>query len=247
MRIGLALLFAGCGFPHGLGAEPLDAASDAMPDAAIDAPLAKLCPADSHLQLCFSFDSNPLPATLANEGAATISAQLTNVTRTVHGASGAAAIDVTSTIYLPYSAQVTGIRALEIWFRADVPPPASGARIGILDSNIIPPNISLFWYRVDPGYQLRCGLGAALFSYNAPVVLGSWHYARCVCNADTLEMYLDDVKLGETHASGCASGGSFVSDGFTIGSNNNGGPMGVNEQLLGAVDGVRLWDAVPAM
>jgi hypothetical protein len=240
----LLALACGCSFVHG-GASR-DAAVDATPDAAVDAdvdaPPAQFCPADSHLRLCFSFDTDPFPASLPNEGAATVSAQLTNVTRTVRGTSGAAAIGATSTIYVPYSAQVTGIQALEIWFRADAAPPANGARIGILDSNVIPPNISLFWYRVDPGYQLRCGLGGALPSFNAAVVLGTWHYVVCSCTSDTLQMYLDGMKIGETPMSGCSSGGSFVADGFTIGSNNNGGPLGVSEQLVGAIDGVRLWD-----
>jgi hypothetical protein len=244
----ILLLVVGCKFTPGRGVDVLDAAAidapDAQIDAAIDAAVTKFCPADSHLRLCLSFDADPLPASLPNEGVANVSAQLTNVTRTVAGTSGAAAIDATSTIFVPYSAEVANIFAFEIWFRADNEPPANGARLGILDSNIIPPNVSLFFYRADPDYQLRCGIGNVLISYNAPIVLGTWHYAACVCDADTLIVYLDGTKIGETAMSGCASGGAFVSpDGFTIGSNNNGGPTGVNEQVVGAIDGVRLWDA----
>jgi hypothetical protein len=33
-----------------------------------------------------------------------------------------------------------------------------------------------------------------------------------------------------------------VRSGLTIGSNDNGGPTGVDDWLVGAIDGVRLWD-----
>jgi len=240
------LALAGCGFQHGTATDDaaIPDAPDAIIDTMIDVPPPALCAADPRLRLCFSFDQDPLPTTLANEGAATVSATLTNVMRTTNGASGAALLDTTSTIYVPYSAEVTNIQALEVWFRADAAPLADGARIGILDSNVIPPNVSFFLYRVDPGYQLRCGLGGALFAFNAPVVLGTWHYAACVCNADTLQVFLDGTKLGERPGSQCQTGGAFVAAGMTIGQNNNGGPTGADEWLVGAIDGVRLWDVL---
>lgn len=240
-------LASGCSFQHGVAmaiehdAEVADAAADAM----IDAPPPPFCPTDAHLRLCFSFDQNPLPTSLANEGAANVSATLTNVTHTTHGASGAAQVDATSTIYMPYTAEVAGVQSLEIWYRADAEPPTNGARIGLVDSNVYP-NISLFLYRVDPSHQLRCGMGNALYAYDATLVLGTWYYVACVCENDTLRMYLDGTKIGETATSGCAAGGAFAGPGMTIAQNNNGGPTGVDEWLVGAVDGVRLWDvAVP--
>jgi hypothetical protein len=241
-------LAGGCSFQHGTAPAEHDAAGvDAPPDAMIDAPPLPSCPADPHLRLCFSFDQDPLPPSLPDEGAANVSATLTNVMHTTHGASGAVQIDTTSTIHVPYTAEVTGIQSIELWYRADAEPPTDGARIGLVDSNVIPPNISLFLFRTDPGHQLRCGMGSALQQYSATLVLGTWYHVACICENDTLRVYLDGAKIGETATSGCASGGAFVSDGLTIGQNNNGGPSGANEWLVGAIDGVRLWDvAVPA-
>ncbi len=241
----LALL-VGCRFEHGTAVATSDAALDSAVDAPVDMALVKVCPTDAHLRLCYSFDADPLPASMPDEGAANVSAMLTDVTRVDHDGGGAAQLSTTSMIYVPYTSEVTGIQTLELMFRADAPPPANFARVGLLDSNIIPPNISLFWYRVDPGYQLRCGLGGALYSFDAPIQLGTWYRAVCTCNADTLQLFLDDVKLGEVASSQCSSGGAFVAAGLTIGSNNNGGPTGNDEWLVGAVDTVRLWDVYVA-
>lgn len=210
------------------------------PDAAIDTPLAAFCPMDSHLRLCFSFDQEPLPPTIQDEGAANVSATLTNVTRLPRPTGGAAQVDSSSTIFVPYTAEVAGIQALEVWYRADADP-ANGGRAGLIDSNVIPPNISLFLYRADPVHTLRCGIGGSFLPFDAPVVPGTFYYVACTCAGGNLQLYVDGVKIGETAAS-CASGGSFVTDGFTIGQNNNGGPTGANDWLVGAIDGVRLWD-----
>jgi hypothetical protein len=233
----------GCSFRHG-AIEHRDAPveADATIDAQADAARPVFCPTDSHLRLCFSFDQDPLPTTLANEGAAQVSATLTNVTRAVGagGRGGAALLDATSIIHLPATAQVTNIQAIEVWYRADAEP-ANGGRFGLVDSNVIPPNISLFVGRVDPTHQLRCGIGAGSGVADATLAVGTWYHVACVCDAGTLKMYVDGVKVGEPAAS-CASGGEVVVAGLTIGSNNNGGPTGVNDWLVGAVDGVRLWD-----
>jgi hypothetical protein len=238
-------LIAGCTFDHANPIGQRDAAVvvDAAVDSPSDAAIVPFCSADPHLRLCYSFDADPFPTSMPNEGAATVTAQLTSVTRGNHLAGGAAELTTASIIYLPEAADVTAIQTLEVSFRADTSPPTNLARIGIIDSNILPPNISLFLYRADPGYQLRCGLGSALYTYDAPgFALGTWHRAVCTCNADTLQLYLDDVKIGETPTAGCSAGGAIAIAGLTLGSNNNGGPTGVNEWLIGAVDSVRFWD-----
>jgi Concanavalin A-like lectin/glucanases superfamily len=208
--------------------------------ATADAASAPFCAADPRLRLCYSFDQESLPAALPDEGAAVVDAQLTNAIRIARGSGGAAQLDTTSSIFVPMTPEVTNIQALEIWYRADADPP-NGGRIVLLDSNVSPPNISLNLYRQDPGHQLRCGLGTAVAIWDAPLTVGSWTYLACVCEADSLKMYVDGVKIGETPGP-CASGGAVVADGFTIGSNNNGGPSGFNDWLVGAIDGVRLWN-----
>ena len=230
--LALVLPVFGCGFRSPVGA---------VSDAPSDAPSALFCAADPRLRLCYSFDQESLPAALPDEGAAVVDAQLTNITRIARGSGGAALLNTTSSIFVPMTSEVTNIQALEIWYRADADPPNNGGRSGLVDSNVSPPNISLFFYRQDPGHQLRCGLGAAVTVWDAPLTVGSWIYLACVCEANSLKMYVDGVKIGETPGP-CASGGAFVGDGFTIGSNNNGGPSVFDDRLMGAIDGVRLWD-----
>lgn len=227
----LVLPVFGCGFQSPVGA---------VPDATSDAPSALFCAADPRLRLCYSFDQESLPAALPDEGAAAVDAQLTNVTRITRGSGGAALLGTTSSIFVPMTPEVTNIQALEIWYRADAEP-LNGGRSGLVDSNVSPLNISLFLYRQDPGHQLRCGLGAAVTSWDASLTVGSWTYLACVCEADSLKMYVEGVKVGETPGP-CASGGAFVTDGFTIGSNNTGSPSIFDDRLVGAIDGVRLWN-----
>jgi hypothetical protein len=247
VRAWLFVVLAGCGFRHGslspADADPDDAdvPIDATVDASIDAPLG-FCPPDPHLRLCFSFDQETLPASLPNEGAANVSAQLTNVTRIAAGTGGAAQLDATSEIYVPYTTEVANIQTVEIIYRADSEPTIDGGRMGLVDSNVGPNNISLFLYRADPSHTLRCGLGSETTVWPATLTTNTWYHLICDCETDIQRMYVNGVKVGDTPGT-CGIGGAFATpDGFTIGSNNNGGPTGVNDQLLGAIDAVRLWD-----
>lgn len=243
-----ALLLAavgGCGFEHGQfvgdAAARVDAVVDAMPDAVVEPPF---CPDDPHLRLCFSFDQVPFTPTLANEGAANVSATLTNITRIPvgTGSGGAAQFGEKSAIVVPYTADVSGIRTIEILYRFDAEPTSDGGRMGLVDSNVVPPNISLFFYRKDPTHQLRCGLGSATVTWDATLTVGTWLDLACVCDAGHMKMFVDGALVGDT-AGDCNAGGAFVNpDGFVIGANNNGGGAPVSESLVGAIDGVRLWD-----
>ena len=67
-------------------------------------------------------------------------------------------------------------------------------------------------------------------------------YAARVCEAGTLEMYLNGALIGSHSASNCAPGGGIVADGFVIGADNIANPNAVGDPLIGAIDGVRLWD-----
>jgi hypothetical protein len=247
----LALFASACSF-HALAARTADAQSevgsdaptDAAPDIAIDAAPA-FCPQSAHLRLCFSFDQASLPATLPDEGVATSSAQLTNVTRIASPLGGAAQLGNTSEIYFPMDTAVTGILASEIWFRMETDAPSNFARESMFDSNDIPPNISMFVYRNDPHHDLHCGIGSQSESWTTDAfTLAAWHHAECICANGNLSFYLDGVDLGDRPGN-CATGGALDPAGITIGSNNNGGPSGVNDLLLGAIDGIRLWDETP--
>lgn len=255
MRFAVVLVLgsAACGF-HAVAARSSDAAGDTggddAPDAMIDAPpdaaLARFCPAgNAHLRMCFSFDQQTLPASLPEEGAATMQAQLTNVTRIASPLGGAAGLAAHSEIYVPMDTAVSGILASEIWVRVDTDAAADGARESMFDSNIIPPNISMFVYRNDPDHDLHCGIGSQNESWTTGAfTLATWHRIACVCANGNLSFYLDGVDLGDRPGN-CGTAGALTSDGFTIGSNNNGGPTGVDAVLIGAIDGIRLWDEPP--
>lgn len=245
MRRAWLLALTACRFHPGAAQVVADAPKDAAPpDVAIDAP-PPFCPADAHLRLCFSFDQQPLPSPLGNEGAAAVSADLTNVTSVASPLGRAAQLDATSEIYLAMGSGVTAIAGAEIWFRYDTEIAANGARMGLYDSNVASPNnISLFLYRADPAHVLQCGLGDQTGRYTVQVQPGTWYHAECVCEANSIHLVLDGMDYGP-QGTGCASGGAFVGDGFTIGQNNNGGPTGVNDWWIGAIDGIRLWDTLP--
>lgn len=231
-------MLVGCGFT-GRGTAS-DAPGGEVGDLVIAGDAAPaFCPGDPHLRLCFSFDE-PLPATLPNEGAARVDAIVANVGHTSSVRSGAAMLTAASSIFVPMHPEISGILATEVWFRLDEEP-ANQGRAGLWDSNVIPPNISLFILRIDPVYQLRCGIGSQLETWDAPIVAGAWHYAACICEGGALAMHLDDTNLG-ARAGACDTGGALVADGLTIGANNNGGPTNINDQLIGTIDGVRYWD-----
>jgi hypothetical protein len=223
-----------------------DAAIDAAPDAPGDAATPRFCAPDPHLRLCFDFDAPTLPTSYPDQGVATASAQLTNVTRIASPLGGAAQLGTQSEIYFPMDTAVAGILASEIYFRIDTDAPTDGARESLFDSNLIPPNISMFVYRNDPDHDIHCGMGSQNESWTtSAITLAAWHHALCVCANGNLSLYLDGTNLGD-RSGNCNTGGSITSEGFTIGSNNNGGPTGVNELLLGAIDGIRLWDQPPS-
>ncbi len=64
-------------------------------------------------------------------------------------------------------------------------------------------------------------------------------------DAGAIHIYVDGTSIGATLAD-CAGGGAFSNpDGFTIGSNNNGGSgVAVDSWLIGAIDGVKLWNEI---
>lgn len=248
MRLPVVLaLLGGCQFhPHAAGG-PLDAHGDDAPaDVALDAPPPAFCPQDEHLRMCFSFDQDPLPASLPEEGVGTVAATLTDVTSGPSPHGGAAVLGANSSIVVAQDTAVTGILAAEIWFRMDTDAPTNFARESMFDSNILPPNISMFVYRNDPHHDLHCGIGSQSESWTTDaVMLATWHHAECICANGALSFYLDGIDLGD-RPGGCGTAGALVGDGFAIGGNNNGAGQQVNDRLIGAIDGVRLWDQPPA-
>jgi hypothetical protein len=127
----------------------------------------------------------------------------------------------------------------------DTDAPTNFARESLFDSNLIPPNISMFVYRNDPHHDLHCGIGSQNETWTTDaVMLNTWHHAACTCANGNLSFYLDGVDLGDRPGN-CDTAGALTTDGFTIGSNNNGAGQQVDARLIGAIDGIRLWDQPP--
>ena len=172
-------------------------------------------------------------------------AQLTNVTRIASPMGGAATLAANSEIYVPMDRAVSSILASEIWVRVDTDAPTNTAREAMFDSNVIPPNISMFVNRNDPHHDLHCGIGTQSDVWTTDAfTLATWHHIACVCANGNLSLYLDGVDLGD-HPGNCATAGALVADGFTIGSNIIVCANGVYDVLIGASDGIRLWDQPP--
>jgi hypothetical protein len=245
---------AGCQFRDALA---IDAAADgpSRSDAAdaapaIDAAPPSLCASDPALPLCLSFDQLTAGATaIANEGTASnITVQLTAVTPVTDAPSHtrAAGLGSSSEIYvpaMPASTEVTSIETIEMWLRMDAEPTAD-LRTGLLDNAVGPTGLSLFYYNDINGRRFRCVL-ASDDVYTPPITwaLGSWHEVACTCDptANTLSIYLDgQIAIS---ALGCAAA-AINADGLTIGQDLVTPDVPVDDELVGAIDGVRLWSRV---
>ncbi len=259
-----ALLFvAGCGF-HGRAvtgdavtgdaalADAADAARDdsaALDAARDDGPVAVAhCPADPTLPLCFTFDENPLPGDVPNEGSVAISARLTGATSTPSPEQNAALIGAASEIFIPATTAVPTILTLEMWLRLDQDP-AAGHRMGMTD-DAIPPATALFYYhdtappqtdaQVAPEHYVRCALGGALvYGPDVALALGAWTYVACTCDlaTTTATLYINGASVA---TAGSCSAGGIATDGLTLGQDNVDG-VNIGDPWIGAIDGFRAW------
>lgn len=242
MRRAIVVGLTACGFHPTAGTAPdappgaVDTGSDARTDVA-------LCERDPDAVLCFSFDHAPEPSVMANEASAAASATVTNVGAEMHGDGYAGLFDPTSEVFVAAAPEVTHVAAVEVWFRLDGLPD-DGERMGLYDSNVGPDNLSLFVNRENQGYTLRCGLGGETTTWAAALARDTWYYAACLCTGPNQQMWLDGVLIGDTPGP-CTNGGTIVGDGLTIGANNNGGPNGVDAQLVGAIDAIRFTTVAP--
>lgn len=229
--------------------EELMARPDALPpdaeSVAIDAPpVLSACAPDSTLSVCLSFDQPQLTSPYSNEGVLPLSAQLANVTRTSIEGGGAALFGATSTMAFPPNTQLVNIVAIDARIRLDAGI-AVGARMGIIDADNATPGMSLFVYAgaVAGTHRVRCSVGGPNLFVDTTLSLGVFTVLRCTCEAGMVTAYRDGVKLGEL--AGCAPA-SGTTNGLQIGQNSRAGiSLPPNEPLIGAIDRLRLWTALP--
>lgn len=236
LRAAVLLSLSACGFHSPSAGDPAPADAAGTADAAVDAPAAPaLCKPDPGLLVCFSFNADPLPASLANEGSAAIAAQATGVTRTAGQDGGAALFDTTSQMRVPPNTALLGIVAVEAWVRIDTNP--TGSRAGILDADATGAAVSFFYLNSSPNRQIRFEVGQQHF-IERTLDLGVWHYLAQVCESNMLAMYLNGTRIGLE--SGCMPA-IATTYGLQIGQNNSGASPVGSEHLVGAIDGIRMW------
>lgn len=214
---------------------------DAAPDSTA---VARACPADPALSICLSFDAPQWSSPYANEGALALAANLIAVSRTPLATGGAAVLGPSSEIVFPPNTELVGIVAMDVVLRLDAAVPA-GMRVGVVDSDKASPGMSLFIY--DGGttgsHRVRCNIGGMDLYADTTIALGAWIEVGCTCDAGTVAVWRDGVKLAEM--AGC-SPGQGTTTGLQIGQNSRLGDMlPADEPLVGAIDRVRLWTALP--
>jgi hypothetical protein len=230
MRAGALLLIgaAACRFdPGGLGGDvdagvPLDGAD-------IDAEASPPCAASDDLIACWRFESAD-PALVDDESPANNDGLASGCGREPRPGGGLAVqLLAASDVAVPdsVSLDVTGPITIEFWLRADTIP-ASG-RAGLIDHN---GQWGLF---LAPGGQVRCVM-PPVTATDLVVQPGVWTHIACVYDLQTIQLYQDGVAAPNPPPGTTAVNTAPV-DGIHIGEDSPGGA----DQLLGAVDDVRIW------
>jgi hypothetical protein len=204
------------------------------------------CPQDPGLLICMSFDAVGWTSPYNNEGALAMTADLTAVTRTMAGEGGSALLGPTSEILFPIHPELVGFAAMDVRLRfdADVPP---GGRVGIIDSDSSTPGMSLFVYTgTTSSHRIRCNLGGVDLYAATTITLGAFTEIACTCNMGNVAVHQDGVKLVELAGTTTCTPGSATNAGLQIGQNSRADDaLPPNEQFVGAIDRVRLWNRVP--
>lgn len=199
------------------------------------------CPADPDLTVCLSFDPPTFASPLANEGALSIGASFTNVTRIAVGTGGAAQFSATSQMQFPATDKIAGIVAMEATVRLDAAI-APMTRVGIIDTDVSASGISMFILAgTTTAHRISCTFGSDALLANTDLALGAWTTIACSCENATMVVRRDGVLL----ATGMVcTPGSAETFGVQIGQNSR-GTQAPNDPLSGALDRVQLWKRLP--
>lgn len=211
----------------GGGEEPDAGPSDAGPPdgGPVDAYVPPvLCPPDLDLVACWPLDGNGI-----DHGGRANDLEVTGVTWLSGGGAG---LDASSGLVRAARPELQHARlSIDAWVRVDVFP-AAGTRAGVVDHD------GQFGIFVGPDGELRCAtatFGAAPLSVPGVLAAGTWHHVACVGDGATVTLYVDGSARSSTVA---LLAGAAADAPLHLGEN---APDGL-DQLLGALDDVRLWD-----
>lgn len=204
-----------------LDAGPPDAGTDAGPP---DAGLPPLCSTATDLVACYPFDGD----------AQDYGPRGNHLTATgvMFPSGGGVALDAASGLSIAHRNELVHASTTMVgWVRVDTLP-ASG-RAGVLDRD------GQYGIFVHPGGELRCSIATAASGQAiaaAAVRAGEWHHVACVAEGTTLRLYVDGVQVATAPAAASRTPGASP---LHLGEN---APDG-NDQLVGALDDVRIYDA----
>jgi hypothetical protein len=202
----------------------VDASAPSADDAsAPDAGRPPLCSSDPALVACYPFDGDAL-----DHGPRANHLSASAVT---FEPGGGVLLGAASSLVRAHRPELSHTETtLLLWVRLDALPTVG--RAGIVDHD---GQYGLF---VHPGGELRCSMaiaGAGVASAPAVLDTGHWHHVACAAQGTTARLFVDGVMVASTPAGTRVSGATPLH----IGEN---GPTG-DDQLTGAIDDVRLWDA----
>jgi len=242
------LAFCGCGFTPGrfgdhvtgdATTQDVDAATPGDDASGDTTAAAKLCDPQTGLLVCYSFDAPTFGATMANEGSAPVTAQLTSVSRSARAGGGAAETTSATKIYIPGDASLAGVLSMEMWARIDNPPTVDDTRVGLIDADATASAMSFFYYKRSTGHEIRFEIGVQRFLPQT-LTSGTWHHFGQTCDNGTLTAFVDGVAIDAS--SGC-NPGTAAAYGLIFAANNlQGGNK--DSELTGAIDSIRIWTTV---
>lgn len=183
-----------------------------------------LCPPDPDLVACWPLDGDGVDhGTRANDLA---------VASVTWEPGGGVRLDASSGLVRTARPELRHTHlSVDAWVRVDAFP-APGARAGVVDHD---GQLGIF---VGPDGELRCAaaiVGGTVVSVPGVLVAGTWHHVACIGDGANAVLYVDGSARGSIAASAT---GTAADTPLHLGEN---APDGL-DQLLGALDDVRLWD-----
>jgi hypothetical protein len=223
-------LAAACRFdPGGLGDDDVAVDPSVASDATdVDAEVSPPCQGDDLIG-CWRFESRD-PALVDDESSANNDGLASGCGREPRAGGGLALQMIASSdVAIPDSVtlDVTGPITIELWLRADEIPAAG--RAGLIDHN---GQWGLF---LAPAGQVRCVM-PPVTATDLVVQPGVWTHIACVYDLQTVQLYQDGIAALNPPP-GTTPINTAPADGIHIGEDAPGG----GDQLLGAVDDVRIW------
>lgn len=186
---------------------------------------------DSSLQLCLTFDHDPMVQDLSGYGhAVTDAINVAPIAR--NGGSTGAVMNPASRLHIADDSKFDVAQlTIDMWIAPT--PGAITQRSWLLDNN------TQYFLTYETDGKIRCGIGSKVVTSGATIPSTGWHHVACTYGTNhELRVYVDGDR------SGCLDGFSAIptagTDGIAIGANyGNGGTFA--ENYIGGIDTVHVY------